>query len=62
MISRLTTIALTVAVLATATLAFAASAGQDAAPASPAADKPAQVLQLERVVIVGKRLPREAGQ
>lgn len=55
MISRLTTLAVSFAVLTTASLAFAASSYESA----PVAAKPAQVLQLERVVIVGKRLPQD---
>ena len=56
MISRLTLSALVFAVIGTASLAFAATAHQ-AAIASSAAAKQVPVVQLERVVIVAKRLP-----
>jgi hypothetical protein len=55
MISRLTTFAALFAVLATASLSFAASV-QHPAAASAAASKQVRVVQLERVVVVGKRL------
>ncbi len=56
MISRLTALAATFAVLATATLAFAASAPQRDASARAASAQPMKVIQLERVVITGKRV------
>jgi hypothetical protein len=57
MISRLTLSALAFAVIGTASLAFAATAHQ-AALAAPAAAKQVRVVQLERVVVIGKRLPQ----
>ena len=57
MISRLTAFAATFAVLVTATLAVAASApSHDASAAKPAATQPMKVVQLERVVVTGKRV------
>jgi hypothetical protein len=57
MISRLTTFAALFAVLATASLSFAASAQHPSAnAAAAAAAKPVHVVQLERVVVVGKRI------
>ena len=55
MISRLTAIAATFAVLATASLAYAAGSSHQAALAAQSAAKQVRVVQLERVVIVGKR-------
>ena len=55
MISRLTTIALMFAVFSTASIAVATTLRHDA----PAA-KPVRVVELERVVVTAKRLPREA--
>jgi hypothetical protein len=62
MISRLSTIAATVAVLAAASLTFAAGAQQDAlaVPGVHAAAKDVRVVQLERVVVIAKRLPQAA--
>ena len=60
MISRLTAIAASFAILATASLAFATSAHQAAATA-PSAAKQVRVVQLERVVITAKRLQKTAG-
>lgn len=57
MISRLTLSALVFAVIGTASLAFAATVHQAAITTSAAA-KPVRVVQLERVVIVAKRLPQ----
>ena len=57
MISRLTLSALVFAVIGTASLAFAASAHQAAMATSAAATQQVRFVQLERVVIVGKRLP-----
>ena len=57
MISRLTLSAVIFAIIGTASLAFAASAHQ-AAVASQVAAKQVRVVQLERVVIIGKRLPQ----
>ena len=54
-ISRLTAVALAFAVLSTASLAVATTLRHDA----PAA-KPVRVVELERVVVTAKRLPREA--
>ena len=56
MISRLTAYAATFAVLVTATLAFAASAPQRDVVAPGAHSQPIKVIQLERVVITGKRV------
>ena len=57
MISRLTAFAATFAVLATATLAFAASApSHDASIAKATTVQPMKVIQLERVVVTGKRV------
>ena len=58
MISRLTAFAATFAVLATATLAFAASAPSHDAAAKATAAQPMKVIQLERVVVTGKRAAR----
>lgn len=55
MISRLTTIATLFAVLSAASLAIAAEARQAAAAKAEAMP----VVQMERVVITGKRLPAE---
>ena len=60
MISRLTTAATLFAVIATASLSFAASS-QGRPPATPAARTPMPVVQLEPVVIIVTRraqLPR----
>lgn len=54
MTSRLTTLALAFAVLTTASITVAAGSRQTTSVAAPA-----QVLQLERVVIVGKRLAQD---
>ncbi len=61
MISRLTTFATAFAILATASLGYAASARFAAldAPAAAAA-KPVRIVQLERVVITAKRLDADA--
>ena len=56
MISRLTAFAATFAVLVTATLAFAASAPQRDVVAPDARSQPIKVIQLERVLITGKRV------
>ena len=56
MISRLTAFAATFAVLATATLAFAASAPSHDAAAKAAVTQPMKVIRLERVVVTGKRV------
>jgi hypothetical protein len=55
MISRLTAIAATFAVLATASIAFAASSHQESLQAAATSAKQVRVVQLETVVIVGKR-------
>lgn len=55
MISRLTTAATAFAVLVAASMAIAASAGTATTPAVQAV-KSANVVQLERVVVTGKRL------
>lgn len=60
MISRLTAIATTFAVLATASLAFATGSHPAAPTLASSAAIPVQVIQLERVVITGKRLAPEA--
>ncbi|MEQ1685752.1 MAG: hypothetical protein ABL916_19065 [Burkholderiaceae bacterium] len=57
MTSRLTAIALMFAVFSTASLAVAATLRHDA-PNAPVA-KQVRVVELERVVVIGKRLPRE---
>ena len=55
MISRLTALAATFAILATATLSYAASV-HHATPLAPAAEaKPMRIVQLERVVVTAKR-------
>ena len=58
MISRLTAYAATFAVLATASIAFAAN--QHSAAASTVAAKPVRIIQLEHVTITAKRLAPEA--
>ena len=60
MISRLTAFATLFAVLATASIAFAANVQHASFTPTGAAAKPVRVIQLERVVVVGKRLPAEA--
>ena len=55
MTSRLTAFAALFAVLATATLTFAATATN---PGVTPAAKPVRVIQLERVEIIGHRLPK----
>ena len=57
MTSRLTAIALIFAVFSTASLAFATTLHHDA-QTKPAAQQ-VRVVELERVVITAKRLPRE---
>lgn len=59
MISRLTAIAATFAIVGAASLTFAAGAHQDALVVQSAA-KAMRVVQLERVVITAKRLPQAA--
>ena len=54
MMSRLTALAAAFAVLAAASLAYAASAHGVAAPT---VSKPTHVVQFERVVVTAKRLP-----
>jgi hypothetical protein len=58
MISRLTLNAAIFAIIGTASLAFVASARQPAAATPQVAAKQVRVVQLERVVIIGKRLPQ----
>jgi hypothetical protein len=60
MISRLTAHAVIFAALGTASLAFAASLHQEAPLATGAASKQVRVVQLERVVVIAKRLPQAA--
>ena len=55
MISRLTALAATFAILATASLAYAASAHHAPTAAPAAAGKQVPVVQLERVVVTAKR-------
>jgi hypothetical protein len=55
MISRLTALAATFAILATATLTYAASAHQATLAAPAAAAKSTRIVQLERVVVTAKR-------
>jgi Flp pilus assembly protein CpaB len=57
MISRLSAIAATFAVLATATLTFAAAARQDVQMAPAAAKPVVRIVQLDPVVVTAKRLP-----
>ena len=59
MISRLTFSALVFAVIGTASLSFAATARLPAHDA-PAAAKQVRIVQLERVVVIGKRVAPEA--
>jgi hypothetical protein len=59
MISRLTLSAVIFAIIGTASLALAASAHQ-AALASQVSVKPMRIIQLERVVVVARRLPQDA--
>lgn len=59
MISRLTAFAATLAIVTTASLAFAASAQQGRFDA-PAAAAPVRVVQLETVVVVAKRIAKTA--
>jgi hypothetical protein len=56
MISRLTAFAATFAVLATASLAYAANVQHATLATASAAPKAVRVIQLERVVITAKRL------
>ena len=61
MISRLTLCAVTFAVLATTTLALAANAShRDISAAAAAAAQPMQVIQLERVLVIGRRVASTA--
>ena len=60
MTSRLTAFAALFAVLATATLTFAANATNPGAVPSVPAAKPVRVIPLERVEIIGHRLPKAA--
>ena len=57
LIALATTAVATAAVLASASLAFAGHATQAAAP-TPVAAPSVTMVQLERVVITGKRLPQ----
>ena len=59
MTSRLTAFAAIFAIISAASLTFAANA-QHPAPVAPAAAKQVRVVQLERVVIVAKRLPQQS--
>ncbi len=56
MISRLTTLATCFAVLATATLSYAASTQQTTIAAPAAVAKQVRIVELERVVVTAKRL------
>ena len=58
MISRLAIAAAVIAAIAAASLTLAADLPR-VAPASHSAAKPAEVVQLERVVITAKRLPEQ---
>ena len=60
MISRLTLCAVTFAVLATATLALAANVSHRDVSAATAAAQPMQVIQLERVLVIGRRVASTA--
>ena len=55
MISRLSAFAATFAVLATASIAFAASAQHENLASAPAAAKPLPIVQFETVVVTGRR-------
>ena len=59
MISRLTLCAVTFAVLATTTLALAANASHREASATSAV-QPMQVIQLEPVLVIGRRVASTA--
>jgi uncharacterized membrane protein YadS len=56
MISRLTAIAATFAVLATASIAFAASSHHEAVEAAAVSAKTVRVVQLQPVTVVAKRI------
>ena len=56
MISRLTALAATFAVIGTASLGYAANARQAALEAPAAVTKQVRIVQLERVVVTAKRL------
>jgi len=56
MISRLSTLAATFAILATATLSYATSVHQAAAAMPAPATKQVRIVELERVVVTAKRL------
>jgi hypothetical protein len=60
LISRLSASAALFAVLATATLAFAADRSAAMQPSAAATAAPAPVIQLERVVVTARRLPAES--
>ena len=60
MISRLTAVAATFAILATATLSYATTAHQTVAAAPSAGAKHVRVVELERVVVTAKRLQASA--
>lgn len=60
MISRLTLCAVTFAVLAATTLALAANASHRDISAAAAAAQPMQVIQLERVLVIGRRVASNA--
>lgn len=59
MISRLSFTAAAFAVLATATLAYAAGVGPAGGSELKSAERSAPVVQLERVVVTAKRLPAQ---
>ena len=56
MISRLTVLATTFAILASASLTYATSAHRAATPSPVAVAKQVRIVELERVVITAKRL------
>ena len=58
MISRLTFQAVIFAIIGTASLAFVASAQQPVGAAAQASAKPVRIVQLEHVVVIGKRSPQ----
>jgi hypothetical protein len=60
MISRLTAIATVFSILATASIAFAASARQEAMMEAATPAKQVRIVQLDRVVVTAKRLPQGA--
>ena len=58
MISRLSALAATFAVLATASLTYAAAPHPGLHASASAGAKPVRIVQLERVVVTARRLPQ----